>query len=95
METLERLFESGRIADLIFFGLFLEAGGLILARARLKNGPPLIERLLVILAGAALILSIGLALRGADWRLKAAGLLVALAGHLGHLWVRLARKQVA
>jgi hypothetical protein len=88
MELLARLFESGRITDLIFFGMFLEAVGLAVVRRRLNNGPPTLEWLLVLLAGAALIVSLGFALRGYDWRLIAGGLSVAGLAHLGHLWVR-------
>ena len=75
------LFASGRIVDLILGFMLLE--WIVLARRRSRAGRGLgpLEVGVSLLAGAALLLALRSALRGADWRQIACLLLLALAAH--------------
>ncbi|SDE07303.1 hypothetical protein [Rhodospira trueperi] len=88
METLRWLHESGLVADLIVAVIVLEAVGLAWLHRRLgRDGWPW-HMVLALIPGAALVMALGAALRGADWTWVGAWLLVSLVFHLTDLWVR-------
>lgn len=82
------LFASGRIVDLIVALVVLEAGLLLVLRARRGRGPSAGALLSNLAAGAALMLAVRAALTGADWPLVAAWLIAALVAHLAEMAIR-------
>ncbi len=88
MAVLSALYESGRVADLLVGLVALEALGLAWWH-RHAGGRGLPWGLLLTLAtGAALVLALGAALKGAPWPVIGLWLILALIGHLADLWVR-------
>lgn len=82
---MQSLYESGRVADLLLVLVALEAVGLAWLHRRVgRPGLPW-GIFLNLLTGAALVAALGAALRGWDWPWVAAGLVVALIGHLADL----------
>lgn len=87
-EMLAGLYASGRVADLLVAFVLLEAAALVWLHRRVgRSGVPL--GLLVNLAtGAALVMALGAALRGADWPVIGGWLLAGLAGHVVDVGLR-------
>ncbi|MBB4284365.1 hypothetical protein [Roseospira goensis] len=80
-DLLADLYTSGRVADLLVALIALEALGLAWLHRR-AGRPGLPWGLLVNLAtGAALVLALGAALRGAAWPVIGGWLVAALVGH--------------
>ncbi|WP_211364742.1 hypothetical protein [Roseospira marina] len=88
MSLLADLYASGRVADVLVVFVLLEAVGLIWLHRRVgRPGAP--WGLLINLAtGAALVLALGAALKGAAWPWIGLWLIVALVGHTADLAVR-------
>jgi len=88
MDWLRWLHDSGHVADLVVAVIVLEGVGLIWLHRRVgRPGWPW-RMVLALIPGAALVMALGAALRGADWMWVGAWLLVSLGVHLTDMWVR-------
>ena len=80
--SIESLFQSGRIVDLILVLMVVEAALLAVFRYRTGRKPALGHFIGSLLAGAFLLLALRVALTDGSWRLIAALLGAALMSHL-------------
>ena len=81
MSTVQQLFSSGHIADLVLVVMIAEAAlTLTLGRSRLGDG--VLGYIGNLVAGAGLVVAFRLALTGGEWMLMAVALLVSMTGHL-------------
>ncbi|MQX37252.1 hypothetical protein [Roseospira navarrensis] len=86
--VLADLYESGAVADLLVALVLLEALGLAWLHRRLgRRGLPW-GILLNLATGAALVMALGAALKGAPWPWIGTWLVAALVGHAGDLALR-------
>ncbi len=79
------LFASGRIVDFILLLTVAEALVLLWYRRRAGRGPAAADFISSLIAGAALLVTVRLALTGSWWGWMALSLLAALAAHLDDL----------
>jgi len=88
MSVLADLYASGRVADLLVALVILEAVGLIWLHRRVgRSGVPW-GIVLNLTTGAALVMALGAALRGAAWPWIGTWLILALVGHVADLLLR-------
>lgn len=83
---MQDLFASGRIIDLILFGMLAELIALVAMR-RMKS----VDAVALLVPGAFLMLALRAALVGAPWTHVAAALAASLAAHIVDLVRRLTR----
>jgi len=88
MSVLADLYASGRVADLLVALVILEAVGLIWLHRRVgRSGVPW-GIVLNLATGAALVMALGAALKGAAWPWIGTWLILALVGHSADLLLR-------
>ena len=89
VESMDAVFVSGRIVDLILAVMALEAIALIAWRRLRGHGPGAVGLLVNLGAGACLLLALRACLVGAGWPWIALWLALAFCAHAGDLWIRL------
>ncbi len=89
---MSKLFTDGAIVDWILALMVMEAGFLAVFHSRNMPGLPLRQGISVLAGGAALLLALRCALRGAPWQSVALWLIVALGAHLLDLRSRIAER---
>lgn len=88
MNTLQDLFATGRIADIILALVVAESVLLLMVRAKLGRGPSPAAIIANLAAGAMLILALRSVLVAAHWNETALWLLAALVAHFMDLALR-------
>jgi hypothetical protein len=87
-----KLFNDGAIVDWILALMVMEAGFLAVFHARKLPGLPLKEAISALAGGAALLMALRCALRGAPWPAIALWLIVALCAHMLDLRSRIVER---
>jgi hypothetical protein len=88
MNTLQDLFATGRIVDLILVLVAVEAAALLSVRAVSSRGPSPAAIIANLAAGAMLMLALRSVLVAAHWSVTALWLVAALVAHLTDLALR-------
>jgi hypothetical protein len=90
---MSKIFSDGAIVDWILALMLMEAGLLAVFHSRKLPGLPLVQAISALAGGAALLMALRYALRGAPWQSVALWLIVALGAHAVDLRNRIAERR--